>query len=137
MISSYVYLGVSFGPNKPAPRHPKNTSPPPLMSSQVRCSPVNTIWRKCLYSGFETCFGPSTQGAGTKTHLKSRCCAILTKRGAILEFEIDGPSMAGASIIVNTVAPPAVAAMTDWGASAKASRSSGTLRASTQMPRIR
>ena len=37
------------------------------------------MWRKFLYSGFETCFGPSTQGAGTKTHLKSRFCAILTK----------------------------------------------------------
>ena len=45
---------------------------------------VNTMWRKILYSGFETCFGPSTQGAGTKTHLKSRFCAILTKRGAML-----------------------------------------------------
>ena len=36
------------------------------------------MWRTFLYSGFETCFGPSTQGAGTKTHLKSRFCAILT-----------------------------------------------------------
>ena len=36
-----------------------------------------------LHSGFETCFGPSTQGAGTKTHLKSRFCAILKKRGAV------------------------------------------------------
>ena len=42
-------------------------------------SPVNTMWRKLLHSGFETCFGPSTQGAGTKTHLKSRFCAILEK----------------------------------------------------------
>ena len=45
--------------------------------------PANTMWRKLLYSGFETCFGPSTQGAGTKTHLKSRFCAILKKRGAM------------------------------------------------------
>ena len=37
---------------------------------------------KLFYSGFETCFGPSTQGAGTKTHLKSRFCAILKKKGA-------------------------------------------------------
>ena len=26
---------------------------------------VNTMWRELLYSGFETCFGPSTQGAVT------------------------------------------------------------------------
>ena len=46
---------------------------------------ANTMWRKLLYSGFETCFGPSTQGAGTKTHLKSRFClqAILKKRGVV------------------------------------------------------
>ena len=48
----------------------------------------NTMWRKLFYSGFETCFGPSTQGAGTKTHLKthlkSRFCAILKKRGAMI-----------------------------------------------------
>ena len=37
----------------------------------------------------ETCFGPSTQGAETKTHLKSRFCAILKKRGFMYEFEID------------------------------------------------
>ena len=30
---------------------------------------------------FETCFGPSTQGAATKTHLKTRVCAISKKRG--------------------------------------------------------
>ena len=66
----------------------------------------STAWRKLLYSGFETCFGPSTQGAGTQgagtqgagtqgagtqgagteTHLKSRFCAIFLKRGAI-EFD--------------------------------------------------
>ena len=27
---------------------------------------ANTMWRKLLYSGFETCFGPSTQGAGIR-----------------------------------------------------------------------
>ena len=37
---------------------------------------------KLLYAEFETCFGPSTQGAGTqgagtKTHLESRCRTIL------------------------------------------------------------
>ena len=30
-----------------------------------------------LYAGSKTCFGASTKGAGTKTHLESRCCAIL------------------------------------------------------------
>ena len=76
----------------------------------------NAMWRKLFYSGFhtpkavpyheptvlwlfmighslgrvETCFGPSTQGAGTKTHLKSRFCAILKKRGAMI-FGIDAP----------------------------------------------
>ena len=44
---------------------------------------ANTMWRKLFYSGFETCFGPSTQGAGTKTHLESRFCAILKKRGVV------------------------------------------------------
>ena len=39
--------------------------------------PAHTMWHNLLYSGFETCFGPSTQGAGTKTHLKSRFCTIL------------------------------------------------------------
>ena len=50
-----------------------------------RASPANTMGRKLLYSGFETCFGPSTQGAGAKTHLKSRFClqAILKQRGAM------------------------------------------------------
>ena len=50
------------------------------------------MWRKLLYSGFETCFWPHTQGAGTRTHLKSRFCAILTKRGALLELVIHWPS---------------------------------------------
>ena len=26
----------------------------------------NTMWRKLFHSGFETCFGPSTQGAGIR-----------------------------------------------------------------------
>ena len=54
--------------------------------------PANTMWRKLLYSGFETSFGPSTQGAETKRHLKSRFCAILKKMGVMYEFEIDWPS---------------------------------------------
>ena len=53
--------------------------------------PANTMWRKLLYSEFETCFGPSTQGAETKTHLKSRFSAILKKRGAMLKFGIGWP----------------------------------------------
>ena len=52
-----------------------------------------------ISSGFEACFGPSTQGAGTqgagtqgagtKTHLKSRFCsqAILIKRGVMYAFD--------------------------------------------------
>ena len=35
---------------------------------------THILWRTLLYSGFETCFGPSTQGAGPKTQLKSRFC---------------------------------------------------------------
>ena len=47
------------------------------------------MWRKFLYSGFETCFGPSTQGARTKTHLKSKFCAILTKFTPHLRLQVD------------------------------------------------
>ena len=53
--------------------------------------PANPMWPKLLYSEIETWFGPSTQGAGAKTHLKSRFCAILTERGAMFEFEMDWP----------------------------------------------
>ena len=35
------------------------------------------MWLKLLYAGFETCFGPSTQGTGAKTHPESRCSVIL------------------------------------------------------------
>ena len=35
------------------------------------------MWFKLLYAGFETCFAPSTESAGSKTHLESRGCAIL------------------------------------------------------------
>ena len=51
--------------------------------SNAHAGTSNAMWRKLFYSGFETCFGPSTQGAETKTHLKSRFCAILKKRGAM------------------------------------------------------
>ena len=44
--------------------------------------PANTMWRTLLYSGFETYFGPSTQCAGSKTHLQSIFSAIL-KGGAM------------------------------------------------------
>ena len=43
---------------------------------------ANTMGVELLYSGFETCFGPSTQRAWTKTHLKSRFCVILKKLGS-------------------------------------------------------
>ena len=42
------------------------------------------MWLNLLYSGFETCFGPSAQGAETETHLKSRFCAILKNGGEII-----------------------------------------------------
>ena len=42
---------------------------------------VNQMGVKLLYAGFETCFAPSTKpstkGAGSKTLLESKCCAIL------------------------------------------------------------
>ena len=62
------------------------------LSDRYHSWPANKMWRKLLYSRFETCFGPSTQGAGTKTHLKSRVHAILTKRGAVIECGIGRPS---------------------------------------------
>ena len=50
--------------------------------SPVTCNHNATImWRKLLNPRFETCLGPSIQGAGAKTHHKSRFCAILKKRG--------------------------------------------------------
>ena len=52
---------------------------------------TNTIWRKLLYSGFEKCFAPSTKGAGTKTHLKSRFCTILKNtKGTMLNWKMTG-----------------------------------------------
>ena len=45
--------------------------------SRFNCAGI-AMWRTLLYSGFETSFGTSTQGAGTKIHLKSSFCAILT-----------------------------------------------------------
>ena len=41
--------------------------------------PANTMCRKLVCSGSKTCFGPSTQGAGTKTHLEPRFCVIFNE----------------------------------------------------------
>ena len=41
----------------------------------------NTMWRKLLYSGFETCFGPSTQGAGTKNTSQIQMLRHFDKKG--------------------------------------------------------
>ena len=41
------------------------------------CWPANTMWRKLLYSGFETCFGPSTQGAGIRYQNTSQIQILL------------------------------------------------------------
>ena len=45
---------------------------------------ANTMWRKLLYSGFETCFGPSTQGAGIRYQNTSQIQILrhFEKRGA-------------------------------------------------------
>ena len=40
-------------------------------------SSVNTMWRKRLYSGFETCFGRSTQGAGIRYQNTSQIQILL------------------------------------------------------------
>ena len=89
--------------------HSSSSSPP--------CAPANTMWRKLLYSGFETCFGPSTQGAGTKTHLKSRfCLQHFEKKGRDVRIEMDPPPvlvglshtavmLPGLSIIVSSGTP--------------------------------
>ena len=42
-----------------------------------------------LYAEFETCFGLSTQGAGTKTHLESRFCAILISYNCVLPGHVE------------------------------------------------
>ena len=44
------------------------------------------MWRKLLYSGFETWFGQCNQGAWTNIHCKSRFCAILKKGKAKSQF---------------------------------------------------
>ena len=58
--------------------------PRPRVAAAIRVvadvASANTMRRKLLYSAFESCFGPSTQGAGTRTHLKSGVCAILKKK---------------------------------------------------------
>ena len=43
---------------------PAGPAAAPRSAGSVR--PANTMSRKLLYSGFETCFGPSTQGAGIR-----------------------------------------------------------------------
>ena len=57
--------------------------------------PVNTVWRKLLYSGFETCFGLSTQGAGLRYQNTSQIQILLAshcdKRGAMLKCVIGRP----------------------------------------------
>ena len=69
----------------------------------IQCTtfPANTMWRKLLYSGFETCFGPSTQGAETKTHLKSRFCAILKKGALCKNLRSTGPCSGSIDNIAN------------------------------------
>ena len=39
--------------------------------------PANAMWRKLLYSGFETWFGPSTQGAGIRYQNTSQIQILL------------------------------------------------------------
>ena len=53
---------------------------------------------KLLYSGFETCFGPSIQGARIRYQNTSQIQILLARhfekknsRRATVEFEIDGP----------------------------------------------
>ena len=50
------------------------------------------MWRELLYSGFETCFGPRTQGAGMRYQNTSQIQILLgrhlKKRSTVLEFGI-------------------------------------------------
>ena len=58
--------------------------------------PANAMWRKLLYSGFQTCFGPSTQGAGIRYQNTSRIQILLAshfeKKGRDLEWAASPPS---------------------------------------------
>ena len=53
----------------------------------------NTMWRKLFYSGFETCFGPSTQGAGIRYQNTSQIQILrhFEKKRAAMYFWIDAP----------------------------------------------
>ena len=54
------------------------------------------MWRKFLYSGFETRFGPSTQGAGIRYQNTSQIQILRhfdKKRGAVLKFGIGWPRL--------------------------------------------
>ena len=74
-----------------------------ILHDETELVPANTMWRKLLHSGFEACFGPSTQGAGTQTHLKSRFCALLKKRGAVFYFEVARPTYPSGSYHTNAM----------------------------------
>ena len=56
-----------------------------------------SMWRKLLYTGFcrfETCFGPSTQGAGTKNTSQIQILRHFERNGKLqleLEVKIDVP----------------------------------------------
>ena len=63
-----------------------NGSPPSGMAGSCASScssqgPVNTMWRKLLHSGFETCFGPSTQDQNTSQIQILRHFENKTKKG--------------------------------------------------------
>ena len=50
------------------------------------------MWRKFLYSGFETCFGPSTQGAGIRYQNTSQIQIFrhFEKKGRDVKFGMTG-----------------------------------------------
>ena len=59
--------------------------------------PANAVWRKLLHSGFETCFGPSTFGAGIRYQNTSQIQILHRfekKGGAMFEFGIAGQQTA-------------------------------------------
>ena len=70
-------------------------------SAQVLHGLQTQMWRKLLYSGFETCFGPSTQGAGIRYQNTSQIqilrhfdkkgarCKILRLSGIVVHHDDD------------------------------------------------
>ena len=66
--------------------------------------PVNTMWRKLLYSGFETCFGHSTQGAEIRYQNTSQIQILATSYFEKNEskYDVDRPLPRHASVL-----PPA------------------------------